>query len=113
MIAISTHVLDTSIGRPAGGVAVALERQDGGRWTAVGQARTDADGRVAGLAAGDADLIPATYRLTFALQDYFAARGVESFHPEAVVVFRVGPRGGRYHLPLLIAPFGYTTYRGS
>jgi 5-hydroxyisourate hydrolase len=108
---ITTHVLDTSRGRPAAGVAVALEREgDAGEWIAVGRGTTDADGRlkdltVAGVEAG-------TYRLTFETGAYFAALGTESFYPRVAVVFSVAA-GEHYHVPLLVNPFGYSTYRGS
>ena len=111
MSGITTHVLDTSRGRPAAGILVALEREDGaGGWDAVGRGSTDADGRLkdltgAGVGAG-------TYRLTFETGAYFAALGVESFYPRVAVIFSVGA-GEHYHVPLLLNPFGYSTYRGS
>ncbi len=110
MAAITTHVLDLTSGTPAAGVAVTLERAAGIAWESLGHAVTDADGRVReGLAAGGG---PGRYRLTFATGDYFAARGVASFHPEVVVVFEV--RDVRHHhVPLLLSPYGYSTYRGS
>jgi len=108
---ITTHVLDTSIGRPAAGVAVTLERRDGAAWTSVGAASTDADGRVPAFGGGAPR--PGHYRLTFAVAAYFKARGVTSFYPEVAVVFDVQAESQHYHVPLLLSPFGYSTYRGS
>ena len=108
---ITTHVLDTALGRPAAGVAVTLERRDGAAWTSIGAASTDADGRVREL--GASTLRPGHYRLTFAVAAYFKARGVTSFYPEVVVVFDVQASDQHYHVPLLLSPFGYSTYRGS
>jgi 5-hydroxyisourate hydrolase len=98
---LSTHVLDTAAGRPAAGVPVRLETRDG---RPLGEARTDADGRVGGL--GDR-LEPGDYLLRFDTGSY-----VDGFYPEVVVVFSVGA-DEHYHVPLLLSPFGYSTYRGS
>jgi 5-hydroxyisourate hydrolase len=111
MSRITTHVLDTSRGRPAAGVAVALEREgDGGDWITVGRGTTDADGRLKNLTVAEAEA--GTYRLTFETGAYFAAHGVESFYPRVAVIFGVAA-GEHYHVPLLVNPFGYSTYRGS
>ena len=111
MSGISTHVLDTARGRPASGVAVTLEGSGPDGWREVARGTTDADGRVAPLLQGGA---PAAgdYRLRFATGDYFHAHGVTAFYPEVVVHVRLEP-GMKYHLPLLLNPFGYSTYRGS
>lgn len=111
-MSVTTHVLDTSSGRPASGVAVRLETRDGKAWRELGSGRTDDDGRVRDL-LGDSRLDAGIFRLTFATGDYFQARGVESFHPEVAVVFRVQDPAAHHHVPLLVSPFGYTTYRGS
>ena len=111
---ISTHVLDLARGRPAGGVAVRLERRDpkdDARWAEVAAGQTDTDGRVA-LVAG-ATLATGTYRLAFELTPYFAAHGTSHFFPEASIVFEVRAAEERYHVPLLLSPHGYSTYRGS
>jgi len=111
MHGITTHVLDLSSGQPATGVAVVLERADAGGWARVGSALTDADGRVS-----EAFRMPPAagrYRLTFAIGAWFAARGIESFHPEVAVEFEVREAGRHHHVPLLVSPFGYTTYRGT
>ena len=114
MSRITTHVLDTSRGRPAAGVAVTLEAQtDAGGWRAVGRGRTDADGRLKSLTGGGDDFVEGVYRLTFETGEYFAAQGEETFYPHAVVVFRVRASSEHYHVPLLVSPFGYSTYRGS
>ncbi|HZT59281.1 MAG TPA: hydroxyisourate hydrolase [Pyrinomonadaceae bacterium] len=114
MSAITTHVLDTSAGRPASGVPVTLEtRGEGGDWRLLGRGATDADGRLRDLLPDDFDLKAGAYRLTFDAGDYFARAGVEGFYAEVVVAFVVRDAGAHYHVPLLLSPFGYTTYRGS
>jgi len=107
---ISTHVLDTTIGRPAAGVAVTLEHLDGNG--AVVTAETDADGRVAPL-VGDADLVEGSYRIGFATGAYFAARGEQAFHPSISIDFEVADASQHYHVPVLVTPWSYSTYRGS
>ncbi|HEY1694856.1 MAG TPA: hydroxyisourate hydrolase [Polyangiaceae bacterium] len=110
---ITTHVLDTATGQPAAGVAVTLDRQTSpGEWTREGQGATDADGRLRTLLAPGA-LRPGAYRVSFDAGAYFAARGVEAFWRTVVVEFVVGDVGRHYHVPLLVSPFGYSTYRGS
>ena len=111
-MSVTTHVLDTTSGRPASGVGVRLEARDGEGWRELGSGRTDADGRLRDL-LGDGRLDPGVFRLTFATGPYFQARGVESFHPEVAVVFRIEDPAEHHHVPLLVSPFGYTTYRGS
>jgi 5-hydroxyisourate hydrolase len=106
MASLSTHVLDTSAGRPAEGVRVSLEAADG---TLLAAGVTDADGRVGELAA---DLPPGEHRIRFGTGAWFEARGVAAFYPEVVVAFTVG-EDEHYHVPLLLNPFGYSTYRGS
>ncbi|HZH90582.1 MAG TPA: hydroxyisourate hydrolase [Pyrinomonadaceae bacterium] len=113
MSAITTHVLDTSSGRPAGGVAVTLEVRAEAGWQILGRGRTDADGRLKSLLPADFDLKAGAYRLTFGTSDYFAARNVESFYPEVTISFVVTDAAAHYHVPLLVSPFGYSTYRGS
>ena len=111
-MSVTTHVLDTSSGRPASGVEVRLETRDGEGWRELGSGRTDADGRAREL-LGQGHLEPGIFRLRFATGEYFRALGVESFHPEVAVVFRVKDPSQHHHVPLLLSPFGYTTYRGS
>lgn len=109
---ISTHVLDIAIGRPAQGVAVTLERLDVGSWSEVRGGATDAEGRLAGL-VDDVDLQVGTYRITFGTGGYFAARGEVSFHPEVAIDFEVHDASEHYHVPLLVSPWSFSTYRGS
>ncbi|WP_430645288.1 hydroxyisourate hydrolase [Agromyces sp. GXS1127] len=108
---ITTHVLDASSGRPAEGVAVELSAGDGDGWRRLDAAVTDAGGRVSRIGP---DAPPAgVYRLRFDTAAYFAARGTESFYPEVVLTFRVADDGRHVHVPLLLSPFAYSTYRGS
>jgi 5-hydroxyisourate hydrolase len=110
---ITTHVLDTARGRPAHGVPVILEVKTKDAWRELGRAATDADGRVRRLLPEGEALTAGTYRLTFLTQVYFDALGIEGFYPEAAIVFAVRDPDQHYHVPLLLAPFGYSTYRGS
>jgi 5-hydroxyisourate hydrolase len=111
---ISTHVLDTATGRPASGVGVVLERQGpGGELLPVSRARTDADGRVRELVPGAMDLEAGTYRLTFETGAYFEAAEVDGFYPRVSVLFTVRDATQHHHVPLLLSPYGYSTYRGS
>lgn len=107
MTHLSTHVLDAVTGRPAGGVAVTLADSAG---TVLASAATDDDGRIAGLATGE---LSGRYRLTFDTGAYFASTGVTGFYPEVVITFEVSDPAGRYHVPLLLSPYSYSTYRGS
>lgn len=109
MSPLTTHVLDTASGKPARGVPVVVERKTAGRWKVLGRGRTDADGRASGLLKPGL-LTQGVYRLTFDTAAYF--KGKPAFYPEISVVFRV--RDSRHHhVPLLLNPFGYSTYRGS
>jgi 5-hydroxyisourate hydrolase len=112
MSGISTHILDLSLGRPAAGVAVSLQRHDPTDWQTVAQATTNGDGRCAELLARER-VLPATYRLIFAIEPYFAREGRKTLFPEIIIVFEVTEGEGNYHIPLLLNPFGYSTYRGS
>jgi 5-hydroxyisourate hydrolase len=108
---LTTHVLDTARGRPAAGVRVTVQVRDGDGWREVGGGVTDTDGRVPGLVAGT--LAAGTHRLVFATGEWFEAQGVAGFYPEVVVVCRIDDPGAHYHVPLLLSPYGYSTYRGS
>lgn len=114
MSGISTHVLDTSRGIAAPGVAVTLERQGAtGDWTNLATAKTDAEGRVKSLLPPGTALAAATYRLTFATGAYFSASGTQVFFPTVGVVFTITDPTRHHHVPLLLSPFGYSTYRGT
>jgi 5-hydroxyisourate hydrolase len=112
-VSITTHILDTSRGKPAGGVAVTLEARSGDRWRALGAAETDADGRARSLLPAGEPLVPGEYRLRFAVGAYFERLGTESFFPSVEITFVVREAAGSYHVPLLLSPFGFSTYRGS
>lgn len=108
---ITTHVLDTSRGAPAAGVAVTLS-QCGAAPRELAHGVTDADGRITNLLPAGS-LQAGDYRLTFAVGDYFASQQLQSFYPQAAIDFRVQDPQAHYHVPLLLSPFGYSTYRGS
>ncbi|MBI3298462.1 MAG: hydroxyisourate hydrolase [Elusimicrobia bacterium] len=112
MSPITTHVLDVSLGRPAAGVPAVLEAQAGADWKELGRGVTDADGRIKTLLP-DAPLAAGVYRLTFDTGTYFAASKTAGFYPSVAVTFEVRKAGEHYHVPLLLSPFGYSTYRGS
>src|SRR5580765_7915608 len=99
---ISTHVLDTSAGRPAARVPVRLQRLDGERWTEVSRSETNADGRVAALMSDSGAPASATFRLTFDVAAYFAARGQETFYTTVAIEFVVRDAAQHYHVPLLL-----------
>jgi 5-hydroxyisourate hydrolase len=111
MSTVSTHVLDTSLGRPAAGVPVRLEHLAGSVPSPVAQASTDDDGRVREL--GPAGLRPGTYRVVFDTAAYFARSGQRTFYPEVAISFLIDSADGHYHVPLVLSPFAYSTYRGS
>jgi 5-hydroxyisourate hydrolase len=114
MTAITTHVLDVSRGCPAARMSVVLEARDAaGDWREVGRGVTDLDGRVPGLVADASTIAAGVFRLTFDTGSYFRAHAQSGFYPEVRIVFEVDAKGAHYHVPLLISPFGYTTYRGS
>jgi len=114
---ISTHVLDTSRGRPAAGVPVILEQVTGadgsGPRREIARATTDADGRVRELVPAGTSVDAATYCLTFDTGAYSIASGQESFYPRVSVFFTVSNPAEHHHVPLLLSPYGYSTYRGS
>ncbi|HKG95081.1 MAG TPA: hydroxyisourate hydrolase [Gemmatimonadaceae bacterium] len=113
---ISTHVLDTALGRPAAGMPVVLERAEAGEGASTGvlaRAATDADGRVRELLPAGAVLAAGTYRLTFETGAYFEALGTDGFYPRVAILFTVRDPTQHHHVPLLLSPFGYATYRGS
>jgi 5-hydroxyisourate hydrolase len=114
MSTISTHVLDTALGRPAIGVAVALEQIDAnGAVTQIGAGTTDLDGRLRDMLPPGHSLAAGDYRLRFSTGAYLEHAGHDVFFPTVTVEFRVADAKSHYHVPLLLSPFGYSTYRGS
>lgn len=111
MSLITTHVLDTAAGRPAAGVGVVLEARTGDGWRTLGEAVTDDDGRVRSIGPDAAE--PGTYRLRFRTAEYFSQDGRESFFPEVTVTFTVTDATAHHHVPLLLSPYAFSTYRGS
>ena len=112
MSPITTHILDTAAGCPADGVAVTLEQQGAGGWSALARGTTDSDGRVRDLLP-EGSLEAGVYRITFDIDAYFQRQSIRGFYPHATIVFRVDDPSQHYHVPLLLSPFGYSTYRGS
>ncbi len=112
MSGISTHVLDTSRGRPAVGFQVELQIKSGDTWKTLGTGLTDANGRCTELLRGG-QLEAGTYRLLFNAAEYYRELHIETFYSEISIVFEVAHPETHYHVPLLISPFGYSTYRGS
>jgi len=113
MSQLTTHVLDVSRGRPAAGVPVVLEAEEAGTgWKELKRGKTDKDGRLRDLLAPGL-LVQGTYRLTFDTHAYFAALKIEALYPQVTIVFSVRDANEHYHIPLLLSPFGYSTYRGS
>jgi 5-hydroxyisourate hydrolase len=114
VIRISTHVLDTARGVPARDVPVNLERQEkSGEWKVVGSARTDPDGRCGQLLREGEALEPGPYRLAFDTASYFKAQGLDGLYPVVEITFVAREGEPHFHIPLLLSPNGYTTYRGS
>ena len=106
-MSVSTHVLDAAAGRPAAGMPVVLERWRDAGWAEVAARATDADGRIAEFGA---DSPAGRYRLTFDVEGW---SGADSFYPDVVVSFRITDAAAHHHIPLLLSPFAYSTYRGS
>lgn len=113
MATITTHILDISAGRPAAGVRIELEAAGtGGGFTRIAEGLTDDDGRVKSWST-EPQLASGDYRLRFYVKDYFAGKQTASFYPLVEITFTVGAADEHYHVPLLLSPFGYSTYRGS
>ena len=123
-MSISTHVLDATTGRPAAGLELVLSQRDGGGWHELARRRTDEDGRVSDLGPGataapaagtGADASPGVYQIVFLTEAYLKAQSpaAETFYPEVVVIFRVTHPAAHHHVPLLLSPYAYSTYRGS
>lgn len=109
---ITTHVLDTGSGRPAAGLTITLERAVDGGFERVASSQTNADGRIGDLMA-PGTLQPGTLRMTFETGRYYAAQDQKTFYPSVTVLFEIERTDEHYHVPLLLSPFGYSTYRGS
>ena len=110
---ITTHVLDTALGRPASGVPLVLSRQKDGAWVEAGRGATDADGRCRTLLGEGQALERGLYRLRFGIAPYFAQQGLTPLYPYVEIVFNVADPAQHHHIPLLCTANGYTTYRGS
>lgn len=109
---ITTHILDTTLGKPARGVAISLKKFNGVDWKPVGQGATDDDGRLKTLTP-PGPVEPGTYKLRFETEAYFTALNTRGFYPYVEIIFDVQDGAAHYHVPLLLNPFGYSTYRGS
>jgi 5-hydroxyisourate hydrolase len=109
---ISTHILDLMAGKPAAGVRVTLARFESDAWTVVGSAVTNRDGRVKSV-SGTTRLKAGIYELSFETGAYFKKKKTRAFHPWVTITVHIDRAGAHYHVPLLLSPYGYTTYRGS
>ncbi|MGW6172198.1 hydroxyisourate hydrolase [Arthrobacter sp. NPDC055138] len=108
---ITTHILDTGTGKPAVGVKAVLEARSASGWQEVAEGKTDGDGRIKNL--GPEAVEAGIYRIRFETGPYFEAAGTETFFPSVDVAFEIKDPAQHYHVPLLISPFAYSTYRGS
>ncbi|MEO5946585.1 MAG: hydroxyisourate hydrolase [Chitinophagaceae bacterium] len=112
MSQLTTHILDTSKGKPAAGVAVVLFQLEKDSWKEIASGVTNSDGRIADLLKKDVMLKAGNYKLTFETKPYFEKQNIQTFYPFVEIVFTITD-GEHYHVPLLLNPFGYSTYRGS
>ena len=113
MSAITTHVLDTAKGRPGSGIKVVLEYKNIDKWDELASGQTNFDGRLPDLLKEGFHLLEGVYRLTFDTQSYYESQEEQGFYPTVTLVFEVKDPTQHYHVPLLLSPFGYSTYRGS
>jgi 5-hydroxyisourate hydrolase len=112
MSQLTTHILDTTKGRPAPGIRISLHQQHNEEWKEISIGTTNSDGRVSDLLKKDALLDLGIYKLRFETGEYFDKQGIQSFYPFVEIIFNItSPE--HYHIPLLISPHGYSTYRGS
>ncbi len=112
MSQLTTHILDTSIGKPAQGVSVTLEYLNSDTWKKVAEGVTNTDGRITDLLVSGNPMQTGYYRLNFDIAAYFRGQDKKSFYPKVIIEFEISD-GSHYHVPLLLNPFGYSTYRGS
>jgi 5-hydroxyisourate hydrolase len=110
---ITTHILDTTLGKPAPGVPTTLAYMEPSGWADLASGKTDDDGRIATLLSPEYKLAPGSYRMTFDTKAYFDSLGTKGFYPKVEIHFDLDSPGQHYHIPLLLSPFGYSTYRGS
>lgn len=109
---ITTHILDTSKGKPAAGITIILSSEQAGAWKEIAKGVTNNDGRIPGLLANDTTLSAGTYKMRFETKEYFDTNNIQTFYPFVEIVFNISS-SEYYHIPLLLNPFGYSTYRGS
>lgn len=112
MSQLTTHILDTTVGKPAAGVAITLFQQLNDGWKEKAGGITNADGRIPGLLPADEQMEYGVYKMVFHVKPYFDAKSVKSFYPVIEIIFEISS-GDHYHVPLLLNPYGYSTYRGS
>jgi hydroxyisourate hydrolase len=112
MSQLTTHILDTSLGKPAQNVSVILEQKQASLWNKIAEDVTNLDGRISNLLAADKILDKGIYRLIFDTQSYFKKQNIKTFYPSVTIEFEITD-ATHYHVPLLLNPFGYSTYRGS
>ncbi len=112
MSQLTTHILDTTLGKPAQEVAILLEQKEASNWVALAHGKTNADGRISDLLPSETILNPGIYRLIFDTETYFKKQNIKSFYPSVSIEFEISD-ASHYHVPLLLNPFGYSTYRGS
>jgi hydroxyisourate hydrolase len=112
MSQITTHILDTSIGKPAAGVSISLQKPGAQGWETLASGTTNGDGRIPDLLSKEEVLPPGNYSMLFEVAPYFDRQNLKSFYPQIRIEFKVSDES-HYHIPLLLNPFGYSTYRGS
>ncbi|MFZ7115224.1 MAG: hydroxyisourate hydrolase [Bacteroidota bacterium] len=112
MSQLTTHILDTSLGKPAKGIRIHLEQNLSGKWSLISSGVTNEDGRISDLLAKEIKLAFGIYRMIFDVKPYFEKQNIKSFYPSVTVEFEIS-EDSHYHIPLLLNPFGYSTYRGS
>ncbi len=113
MSQITTHVLNTTTGKPAQQLSIVLEQLSSEeKWNVLGSGQTNADGRLPNLLSAETKALPGVYRLTFDTGSYFKAQNIKGFYPSVTITFEITD-ASHYHVPLLLNPYGYSTYRGS